>query len=66
MPPSGTPSALRTEISLRFSSTSMMTVATMRPAATMMMMERMMPITSFSSRSAEKRLRFISPQSRAR
>ena len=66
MPPSGTPSALSTAISLRFSSTSMMTVATMRPAATMTMIERMMPITSFSRRSAEKRFRFISPQSLTR
>ena len=63
MPPSGTPSALSTEISLRFSSTSMITVATINPAATITMIDRMMPITSFSRRSAAKRLRFISPQS---
>ena len=63
MPPSGTPSALSTAISLRFSSTSMITVATMSPAATITMMDKMMPITSFSRRSAANRLRFISPQS---
>ena len=64
----GTPAPIdfSTAISRVFSSTSMMSVATMMKLATSTMKPRMTAITTFSICSAEKRLRLSSPQSFAR
>ena len=60
------PIDLRMEISLVFSSTSMISVLRMLKHATRTMKVRMMAIASFSSFSAEKRLRLSSAQSLVR
>ena len=60
------PMDLRIEISLVFSSTSMISVLRMLKHATSTMKVRMMAMASFSSFRAEKRLRFNSAQSLVR
>ena len=60
------PMDLRIAMSRRFSFTTMVSDARMLNAATTTMSASTMPYTTFSSLSAEKRLRFTSIQSRAR
>ena len=60
------PIDLRTAMSLRFSITTITSVATMLNAATSTISRRTMKYTVFSSLMAEKRLWFISFQSRTR